>query len=97
MTQQDCIDRVLESFVRFMIEAGDIPLLEEDNDSSHGTKKSGNKVWKYKECIDLNWYANPSRSPDFCPLEKIWKVVKQRIKEQNFSEEESLRETIVSA
>ena len=35
---------------------------------------------RYKEELGIRWHANIPSSPDLNPLEKVWRVVKQRVK-----------------
>jgi transposase len=56
-------------------------ILLEDNDGPHGTRGKGdNKVKKAKLRLDIKWEANPPESPDLNPIETIWRLVKQRLK-----------------
>ena len=63
-------DQILEPVVKEWIESGERFVLEEDNDSGHGTgQKKGNIVrsWKEKYGLEQSW--NVSHSPDFSPIE----------------------------
>lgn len=57
-------------------------ILLEDNDGSHGTKSTTNIVAKYKAIIGIPWFANSPRSPDFNIIENVWRILKQRLKQQ---------------
>lgn len=49
-------------------------ILQEDNDTSHGTASTENPVRVYKRGIDLHYYANPPSSPDFNSIENVWRI-----------------------
>ena len=56
-------------------------VLLEDNDSAHGTRGEGdNQVKRLKEQLKIRWESNPPCSPDLNPIEKIWRSIKQRLK-----------------
>jgi transposase len=52
-----------------------------DNDGLYGTRsKSDNKVKQAKLRLGIKWEANPPDLPDLNPIETIWRLVKQRLK-----------------
>ena len=54
-----------------------------DNDNARGTRGDGdNKVKEAKQQLDIQWEANPPESPDLNPIETIWRIVKQRLKDR---------------
>lgn len=56
-------------------------ILLEDNDQPHGTRgNSDNKVKQTKAQLGIKWEANPPDSPDLNPIESIWRMIKQRLK-----------------
>jgi DDE superfamily endonuclease len=56
-------------------------ILVEDNDNAHGTRgKADNKVKQAKRRLGICWEANPPESPDLNPVETIWRIIKQRLK-----------------
>jgi len=56
-------------------------ILLEDNDTAHGTRGKGyNQVKHLKDELEIRWEANPPSSPDLNPIEKIWRSIKQRLK-----------------
>ncbi len=70
-------------------------ILQEDNDSSHGTASTRNPVRVYKEGIDLHYYANPPTSPDFNPIENVWRMLKQRVKSHKCTTKAQLKRAIL--
>ena len=53
----------------------------EDNDGAHGTRGNGNKRLKeLKARLGIKWEAIPPESPDLNPIETIWRIIKQRLK-----------------
>ncbi|KAF2179332.1 hypothetical protein K469DRAFT_596295, partial [Zopfia rhizophila CBS 207.26] len=61
------------------IDRGDGFVLEEDNDSGHGTGNS-NIVRTWKQKNGLESYFNCSNSPDLSPIENCWQPPKQYLK-----------------
>jgi hypothetical protein len=56
-------------------------ILLEDNDNAHGTRGKGdNKLKQAKRRLGIEWEANCPESPDLNPIETIWRLVKQRLK-----------------
>ena len=56
-------------------------ILLEDNDNAHGTRgKKDNKIKKAKRRLGIKWESNPPESPDLNPMETIWRMIKQRLK-----------------
>ncbi len=70
MTMKVYRDEILEPIVSSWLQAGHSFVLEEDNDSRHGGKKSRNIVNKWKQANGLESYFNCPLSPDFVPIEK---------------------------
>ena len=53
----------------------------EDNDNAHGTRgNADNKVKAAKRRLGIQWEANSPESPDLNPIETIWRMLKQRLK-----------------
>ena len=69
-------------------------ILMEDNDGSHGTRSVNNPVIEYKDSIGLHYYSNPTQSPDFNPIENVWRMLKQRVKKWKAESEAELRYAI---
>ena len=57
-------------------------ILLEDNDRSHGTLAlETSHIKKTKTKLKINCRANPRNSPDLNPIERIWRCIKQRLKQ----------------
>ena len=71
-------------------------VLFEDNDASHGTRgPRDNLVKKAKKRLGIKWQANIPSSPDFNPIERIWRIIKQRLKSRGLiTTKEDLRRAI---
>ena len=76
MTQKIYLEQILPE-VQSWIDRGDDFILEEDRDSAH----TGKLVQKKKKEMGLRFYLNAPSSPDMSPVENIWRVEKQGIKE----------------
>lgn len=53
---------------------------QEDNDPSHGTLSTKNVARQLKDVSQLTKLDHPPQSPDFNPIESIWRAIKQRIR-----------------
>lgn len=99
LTHQRCIDEILVPCVEprhhICQEGGGLFVLQEDNDSSHGTAPTSNPVRAYKQRIGLNYYANPPSSPDFNPIENMWRMLKQRVKSHKCVTKAQLKRAIL--
>ena len=71
-------------------------ILFEDNDGSHGTRGNGdNAVKQAKQRLNIKHEANVPSSPDFNPIERIWRIIKQRLKNRGLiTHENDLRRAI---
>ena len=77
------MQQVLEPIIKPTFEAlrdwGVNPLFMEDGASIHGCRDKTNlRLWKLEHGITTMWW--PPSSPDFNPIEKVWRILKQRIK-----------------
>ena len=68
----------IEKYWQEAMDAGEPFVLEEDNDGGHGTRTRTNIVQERRQAIDH--YANPPVSPDMSIIERVWRVLKQRMK-----------------
>ena len=100
MTQKYYTERVLPVYLQSYNEARmkDLnPLLQEDNDSSHGTRSEDNMARRFK---DSNWITvliHPAQSPDLNPIEAVWNVLKQRLRKKKWDEKDDFRRAILEA
>ncbi|KAK6363297.1 hypothetical protein TWF730_011363 [Orbilia blumenaviensis] len=90
MSQAVYIDAILEPIVKPWLEAGQDFVLEEDNDSGHGTgKDSTARRWKNNN--GLVSYFNCSQSPDLSPIENAWQSPKSYTRRHPHWDEDSTK------
>ena len=71
--------KLLKEFVALIFKEGDILL--EDNATEHGTyEETTGMLPTLKRSLEIKCRANPANSPDLNPIEKAWRMVKQRLK-----------------
>ena len=63
---------ILKEHVKPMLDRGEKFIMEEDRDSAHGMAENNNIVRRYKEEIGLDYYFNPSKSPDLSVIESVF-------------------------
>ena len=97
MTQKYYVEKLLPiycSAIKSMQEINDKPwLLQEDGDPSHGMRKKG-LAQEYKEAQGIQNLRHPAQSPDLNPIEGIWAIIKQRIRQRVFNSEEEIKEAL---
>lgn len=78
MIQNDYVE-ILKSVIALNWDKNCIFL--EDNDNAHSTcGKGDNKCKQIKKELGIKWKANPPDLPDLNPIERIWRRIKQRLK-----------------
>jgi hypothetical protein len=68
-------------------------MLQEDNDPSHGTKKTGLAIF-LKEANWIDSFVHPPQSPDLNPVEGIWNLLKQRACRRRWHSLDELKEIL---
>ena len=91
MSQKVYRDYILEPTVGAWLREGQSFVLEEDNDSGHGTSKA-NIVRTWKEKNGLESFFNCASSPDFSPIEKAWQGPKQYVKKRPCWDDDLVKE-----
>ena len=88
LSHQAYIDQILEPAIKPWLEdvkSGrcDDFILEEDNDSSHGSGSQHNIVANWKRQKGLTQYFNCPHSPDLAPIENYWLPMKQLLRSED--------------
>ena len=86
-------DVILEPVVKPWIKYGQHFILEEDDDSGHGTGKN-NIVRTWKEQNGLEYYFNYHSSPDLSPIKNCWQAPKAYIRKYPHWDDRSIRSLI---
>jgi hypothetical protein len=94
MSLQVYRDSILEPIVKPWIQRGDDFVLEEDNNSGHGTGKR-NIVRAWKEENNLESYFNCAQSPDLSPIENCWSPPKSHIRQHPHWDDETTKELVI--
>ena len=81
MTQKYYTERLLSGYIKKLQEDSK-SILQEDNDSSHGTRSKNNVARKLKEENSIKTFRHPAQSPDLNPSEGIWCILKQRVRKR---------------
>ncbi|KAF3919989.1 hypothetical protein ABW20_dc0101063 [Dactylellina cionopaga] len=89
MSNSVYINQILEPIVKPWLEAGHDFVLEEDNDSGHGTGAKSEAA-RWKQAHNLTHYFNCSQSPDLSIIENAWQVPKSCVRQSPHWDEETL-------
>jgi len=99
LTKAVYLNDILKTEVQRWLDEGDTHfILEEDNDSGHGTAKGGGqelKSWKAEKGIEL--LPNCPRSPDLSIIENVWNHMKQSMEDKYYYSNEELEDAIQRA
>jgi hypothetical protein len=97
MTQKYYVENLLPIYVDAVQSMRDIDnkpwLLQEDGDPSHGMRKKG-LAQEYKEAHNVQNLSHPAQSPDLNPIEAIWSIIKQRLRNRIFDTEDDMKEAL---
>lgn len=98
MTQAYYVQRLLLVYLQSYNEARMMdynPLLQEDNDNSRGTRSKDNVVQQFKAFNWITTLFHPPQSPDLNPIEAVWNVLKQRLRQKKWSNKHQLKQAIL--
>lgn len=73
------------------------PILQEDNDNSHGTRSTDNIVQRFKAANWITTLIHPPQSPDLSPIEAVWNILKQRLRRKRWHNKKQLKQAILEA
>lgn len=97
MTQKYYVERLLPVYIEAVqgerLRTQNQVYLQEDGDPSHGMRKEGLAA----ELKATNWVINikhPAQSPDLNPIEGIWNIIKQRIRQRHFYTDEEVKQAL---
>ncbi|KAF1981363.1 hypothetical protein K402DRAFT_386651 [Aulographum hederae CBS 113979] len=65
-------------------------ILLEDNDPSHGTRSADSLAYQAKKEAGIELLKHPPESPDLNATEGLWNIVKQRLRDVEYRNEEDL-------
>ena len=92
MTNKKYVE-ILNAMVKPCLEAGEDFILEEDRDGAHGTNAPVNgMIRKWKRDNNLKTYFNAPASPDLSVIETCTQSIKQHLRKQAITDEETLEE-----
>jgi hypothetical protein len=97
MTQKYYVENLLPIYceaIKSLQEIDDKPwLLQEDGDPSHGMRKRG-LAQEYRDSYGIQNLSHPAQSPDLNPIEGIWAIIKQRLRQRVFDSEDELKKAL---
>lgn len=70
-------------------------ILQEDNDPSHGTRSKLNYAQLHREKCAIQSLVHPAHSPDLNPIEAIWNILKQRVRQRYWYSMDELKRVIL--
>ena len=89
---------ILNVMIKPRLKAGEQFILEEDHDEAHGTNAPVNEmVRKWKRDNDLKTYFNAANSPDLSVIKTCIQSIKQHLRKQAISDEETLKAYMLEA
>jgi len=94
MSSQVYRDQILEPVIGAWLARGNKFILEEDNNSEHGTGQKPNIVRTWKEEHGLKYFFNTHGSPNLVPIENCWRDDKQYIRARRHYDSD-LRQLII--
>ncbi len=89
-----CRSQILEPVVRPWLEAKEDFVLEEDDDSGHGTSAS-NIVRKWKQTHGLEACFNCASSPDLASIENCWQPLEAHMRKYPHWSDNTIKELIL--
>lgn len=101
MTQKYYTQHVLSMYIsalqsaRMRDDLGDF-ILQEDNDSSHGTKTTYNVAYKSRRSNWIHTINHPAQSPDLNAIEGCWNILFQRTEQRILHGKERLPQELQS-
>ena len=98
MTQELYVSKILPVVKEYRdaaVAKGKGFIFQEDNDGAHGTRSEENRVKLYKDQINLDYIEDwPGFSPDLSPIENVWRILKQRVRQHCPRTKEELKRAI---
>lgn len=95
---QECYTTQILPHVRQWMANGDLPerfIMEEDNDSGHGTKNPNSIAYKYKQRNGISFYGNAAYSPDLAIIETCWSCPKGETRRCAHYDDNTLKQLIL--
>lgn len=94
MSKEDYKEQILTRYVIPLMQERLESIFMEDGNSTHGLKDEAMKKFKADHHITCLSFWPPS-SPDFNPIENVWRIIKQRLKNRGpFLRIEDLKEAL---